>query len=153
MAGGAAASSGSRTTTRPAASVGEPVDDVVDQVALGVDHHRTPPSGHVAEDEVRDERRFARPGGAQDVEMLAGIGHRQTHPPPVADFGPPEHLARCADLGRRSHGVGTGPGQPGHASVGGQVGQGGQFRHRQQVATTEASGSTASAPPGAAGGG
>jgi hypothetical protein len=125
--------------------LGQAIEDVVDQVALGVDHDRAPSCLCVLEDEVGKEGRLPRPGRPEHVGVLAGVGHCEPDGLAPAGLGVAQHLAVAAHLGRRGHGVRPGPGQPGDRAVGRQVGQGSELAHRVEVPPTEVPG--AQGPP------
>ena len=73
--------------------LGEAVQQVGDEVAFGVDHHHPTAGGDVVQGEVGDQGRFARPGGPQQVEVVAGVGGRQPDRSGWAQLAVPQQLA------------------------------------------------------------
>ena len=98
----------------------EPGEDVGDEVAFGVDEHDPAACVGVGEHHVREQGRFAGAGGADDVQVVAGVAHAQRHRPRVAGVGVAQGFgvrAVLGDGGWRWHGAGTGPVEPGDVVV------------------------------------
>ena len=130
--GGAPRSSGSNSTTRPAAVFGEPGQDVGDRVAFGVDEHRAAARGRISEHLPGEQGGFPGPGGADDPQVVPPVGDGQGDRPGCAGVGHAERAGVRAghrDAGRRRHRPCPGPGQAGHGRVSGQGGEGGQLGH------------------------
>src|SRR4029453_15067133 len=121
----------------PKGGFGEPVQEVGDQVAFGVDDHHSPASLNVLEGEVGDEGGLAGPGGAEQVEVLAGVGRGEPDGPGGAELAAAQALAPGGQGGGCGGGSGAGPGEPGDGRVGGQVGQAGQLAGREQVTSAQ----------------
>jgi hypothetical protein len=120
--------------------LGEPLEEVADEVAFGVDHHHPTAFGDVVEGEVGDQGRLARPGRPQQVDMVAGVRGREPDRPGRAEVGVAQRLAVLRQPGWGGDGAGAGPGQPGHRRVDGEVGQGGQLPHGQQISLVQGPG-------------
>lgn len=107
----------------------EPVEDVVYEVAFGVDDHRAAFVAHVGQHHVGDQGGFADAGGADDVDVVAGVGGRQRDLA-AAGGGCAQGFGVAAsrgDFGGRGHDAGAGAAQLRHGLVDGHVRQGGQF--------------------------
>ena len=134
--GGAPRSAGSNSTTFPADAGGEAGEQVGDRVAFGVDEHHAAARVGVGEDLAGDQGGLPGAGGADDPQVVPGVGDgdadRAGHPG-VGDPQRPDAGAGHGDGGRRGDGAGPGPGQAGHGGVGGQAGDRGQLGYRQQV--------------------
>ena len=87
--------SGSMTTSRSLGVVGDAVEDVEGEVAFGVDEDDGPPRCDVAEDEVGEQGGLAGAGGAEDVQVVAGVGDGQGDGV-AADLGAAEDLGVAA---------------------------------------------------------
>ena len=59
------------------AAVGDAGEDLLDQVALRIDHDRAAASVEIVEHEPRDQRRLADPGRAEQVQVVARVGDRE----------------------------------------------------------------------------
>ena len=146
--GACLASPGSNSTTLPADVLGEAGDDVGHGVALGVDEDDPAAGVGVGEDLPGDQGGLAGAGRPADPQVVAGVGDRQADRagrPGVGDAQRADAGAGERDGGRRRDGACPGAGQAGQRRVGGQPGDRGEFRHRQQVALGQ--------PPGADHGG
>jgi hypothetical protein len=113
--------------------LGQPLQQVVHQVTAGVDHHHTAGLRDVVENHVDDQGRLAGAGGADDVQVMTGVGRGDRDRTWRASVGVAEHLADAAQPRDRRDRPGGGADQPGHGRVGRQVGEGGQLRDRQQI--------------------
>jgi hypothetical protein len=111
---------------------GEPVQDVDDQVASGVDDDDAAVGVHVGQDHVQQQRGFAGAGLADQVHVLAGVDGVQTHGVP-AQLGAADDL-HSASAGRDGcgggHRLGAGPVQAGHGQILREGGEGGEFLDR-----------------------
>ena len=74
----------------PVGGRGEAVGDVGDEVAFRVDHQHAAAGGGVVEHQPGQQGGFPGAGGADDVQVVAGVGDRQPHRPPP----PPPDPAR-----------------------------------------------------------
>jgi hypothetical protein len=92
------------------------------------------PALHVGQDHVQQQGALADAGLADQVHMLAGVGHVEANRV-AADLRPAEHLHRPPAGGygdRCGHGLGAGTIETGYGQVLRQGGQRGQLRHGGQ---------------------
>ena len=120
--------------------LGEAGEQVGHGVALGVDEHDAAAGLGVGEDLPGDQGGLAGAGRPADPQVVPGVGDRQADRagrPGVGDAQRADVRAGERDGGRRGDGACPGAGQAGQRRVGGQPGDRGEFRHRQQVAAGE----------------
>ena len=72
--------------------------------------------------------------------MVAGVSGREPDRSGGAEVGVAQGLAVLGQPGRGGDGAGAGPGQAGHGRVDGEVGQGGQLPHGQQISLVQGAG-------------
>ncbi len=72
--GGRARLSASKSTTRSPRRAGSRIEDVGDEVAFGVDHDQAAAGFGVGEDHAGHQFGLAGAGGAEDVQVVAGVG-------------------------------------------------------------------------------
>ena len=89
----------------------DPLEDLLDQIALGVDHDRAAARLEVGEREPGDQRRLADPGRAEQVQVVAGVGDRERDR--LAARGEPERLPARGEAGGRGDAAGAGAHEPG----------------------------------------
>ncbi|WP_369334341.1 hypothetical protein [Nonomuraea deserti] len=114
----------------------EAVEDVVDEVALGVDDEGASAGVGVGEDEVGQEGGLADAGLAEDVQVLAGGGHGDAHRARVAGLGVAQHpdvRPVRGDVGGGRDGAGSGAGNARSRLVVGQVGDRGELVDGQEI--------------------
>ena len=106
----------------PGRTLGQSVDDVVDQIPLGIDDHRAASCRHIVQYKVGDEGRLSGSRRSQNVNVLTGVMDLESNLAAVAHFGPTEHLAGRVDLRWRSHDVCSSPRQARDTTIGGEMG-------------------------------
>ena len=126
--------------------VGEAFEDRVDEVALGVDDDRAAAGVGIVEHEPGDQRRLASAGGAEHVQVLAGVGDADRDRPLRAGVGDAQRLAPLAHAGRRGDATRARSRHAGNGRAAWKVRERGELGHRQQVGA-------ATQPPFVSGGG
>jgi hypothetical protein len=76
----------------------EPGEDVVDEVALGVDGDRAAAGGGVGKHELGEQGGLAAAGGTEDVQVVAGVGRGERERPGGAGVGAAERLPHARQL-------------------------------------------------------
>jgi hypothetical protein len=123
-------------------------EEVADLVALGVDGDHAAAGVDVGERQPGHQLGLARPGGAEDVHVVAAVGDAQADRAGVAGVGgDPERFdvgAAGGGAGRRGHRLGAGALQAGDGQGGQRVGQPGA---RVAVVPGERGGQRVRPPP------
>ena len=127
----------------PPCAVGEVGGDVEDEVAFGVDDQQPASGGGVIQDEVGHQGGLSGAGGADDLQVMAGVGHRQADGPVGGGVAVAQRFhsrPRRGGVWGWRDGGGAGAQQAGYVLVDGQVGQRGELGHRQHVTAAEPAG-------------
>ena len=112
---------------------GQPVEQVADEVAVGVDDDGAASGGDIVQHHVGDQGGLADAGRAKQVQVVAGVLRRERDRPGGAAVGVAEDLADGTQPGHRRDRPGRRPGQAGDGRVSRQVRQRGKLGGGQQA--------------------